>query len=91
MARAIPPKLRLSFEIGPSFGPEDAARLHELIEHSAPGTRVEIDFHRVRDWHDSALALLAQDLAAGRARVALRGISRHQQRLLGYLGVSYES
>jgi hypothetical protein len=82
------PDLGLTFEIGPSFAAEDAARLHEAIERAAPGTRVEIDFHRVRDCHDVALALLARDIASGRARVALRGVSQHQLRLLGYLGVS---
>jgi hypothetical protein len=34
-----------------------------------------------------ALAVLARDIAAGRARVALRGVSQRQLRLLGYLGV----
>jgi hypothetical protein len=83
-----PPDLALTFEIGPSFAPEDAARLHEAIERAEPGTRVEIDFHRVRDCHDTALAVLARDIAGGRARVALRGLSHHQFRLLGYLGAS---
>jgi hypothetical protein len=81
------PDLGLSFEMGPSFAAEDAARLHEAIERAAPGTRVEIDFHRVRDCQDVALAVLARDIAAGRARVALRGVSQRQLRLLGYLGV----
>lgn len=75
-------------EVGPCFAPEDAARIHALIEGAAPGTPVEIDFRRVRECHDSALALLAKDVVAGRARVALRGMSKHQQRLLGYFGVS---
>jgi hypothetical protein len=83
-----PSDLGLTFEIGPSFAAEDAARLHEAIERAAPGTRFELDFHRVRDCHDVALAALARDIAAGRARVALRGVSQHQLRLLGYLGVS---
>jgi hypothetical protein len=78
----------VTVEVGPSFAPEDAARIHDLIEHSAPGTPVEIDFRQVRECHDSALALLARDLVVGRARVAVRGMSQHQQRLLGYLGVA---
>jgi len=80
-------ELDLTFEVGSSFAAEDAARLHEAIERAAPGTRIEIDFHRVRDCHDAALAVLARDITAGRARVALRGMSQHQLRLLGYLGV----
>jgi hypothetical protein len=86
MSAPTPSDLDLTFEVGPSFAPEDAARLHEAIERAAPGTRVEIDFHRVRTCHDAALAVLARDIAAGRARLALRGMSQHQLRMLGYLG-----
>lgn len=78
----------LSLEVGRSFAPEDAVRIHELIERAAPGTPVEIDFRRVRECQDFALALLAKDLVAGRVRVALRGMSQHQQRMLGYFGVT---
>lgn len=77
----------LTLELEQSFVPEDALRIHEAIAHAAPGTSVEIDFRRVRDCQDSALALLASDLNA-RRDVAVRGMSRHQQRLLGYFGVS---
>lgn len=77
----------LTLEIGQSFAPEDAARIHELIERAAPGTPVEIDFRRVRECQDFALSLLAKDLVARRDRVAVRGMSKHQQRLLGYFGV----
>lgn len=78
----------LTLEIGQSFAPEDAFRIHELIEHAEPGTPVEIDFRQVRECQDFALALLAKDLVRGRARVALRGMSKHQQRMLGYFGVT---
>jgi len=77
----------LSLQVGQSFAPEDARRIHELIASAAPETSVEIDFRRVRDCDDVALALLARDLVSGRGRIALLGISQHQQRLLGYLGV----
>jgi hypothetical protein len=77
----------LTFEVGHSFAPEDALRIHAEIERAAPGTPVEIDFRRVRECQDFALALLAQDMVSGRARVAVRGMSKHQQRLLGYFGV----
>ncbi len=81
----------LTFEIGRAFVPEDAARIHQRIEDVAPGTEVEIDFRQVRECNDFALAALARDIVHGRARVALRGISQHQQRLLRYFGVSTES
>jgi hypothetical protein len=77
----------LSLKIGPRFASEDAARIHDLIERSDPGTPIQIDFARVRDCQDFALALLARDLVARGARVAIRGMSQHQQRLLGYFGV----
>jgi hypothetical protein len=78
---------RLSVQVGQSFGQEDALRIRELIANAEPGIALEIDFRRVRDCNDVALALLARDLVSGRARVALLGMSHHQQRLLGYLGV----
>lgn len=77
----------LTLEVGQSFASEDAVRIHELIEHAEPGTPVEIDFRRVRECQDFALALLAKDLVGGRGRVAVRGMSQHQQRMLGYFGV----
>jgi len=77
----------LTVELGQSFAPEDALRIHEVIVRAAPGTPVEIDFRRVRECQDFALALLAKDLVDSRARVAVRGMSQHQQRLLGYFGV----
>lgn len=80
----------LTFEIGSAFVPEDAVRIHDLIERTAPGTTVEVDLHRVRDCHDVALALLARDIVQGRAHVALRGVSQHQLRVLGYFGVHME-
>ncbi len=91
MPAQIAPELDQTFEIGPSFGPDDAARLHDAIERAAPGARVAIDFHRMRDCHGAALAVLARAIAAARAHVALRGMSQHQRRLLGYLGVSSET
>jgi hypothetical protein len=81
------PARQLSVQVGKSFEQEDALRIRALIASAAPGTALEIDFRRVRDCNDVALALLARDLVSSRARVALLGMSHHQQRLLGYLGV----
>ncbi len=75
----------LRIELGSSFAPNDAAQLHEALAGAGPDARVEIDFRRVRDCDASALAALAADLAAVGPRVALRGLSPHQLRLLGYL------
>jgi len=78
----------VSLQIDQAFLREDALRIHELIERAAPGTPFEIDFRNARDCNAVALALLARDLAEGRARVALHGTSHHLERLLGYLGAS---
>jgi hypothetical protein len=74
------------FQLGPSFATQDAARLHEALTRAAPGTLVEIDFRGVREWEAAALAVLARDLAELGPGLAVRGLSRRQLRLLGYLG-----
>lgn len=74
------------FEVGPSFGAEDAARLHDALARAAPGAQVEIDFHAVREYNAVALATLARDLSARGCDVSLRGMSQRQLRILGYLG-----
>jgi hypothetical protein len=78
----------LSLQVEHAFLREDALRIHEIIARVAPGTPVAIDFRNARDCNAVALSLLARDMADGRARVALRGTSHHQERLLGYFGVS---
>jgi hypothetical protein len=75
------------FALGPSFATADAARLHEALARAAPGTLVEIDFRGVREWEAAALAVLARDLSERGDGLAVRGLSRRQLRLLGYLGV----
>ena len=42
---------------------------------------------RVREFHDRAVALLAEVLAVARARISVRGLRQHQYRMLRYLGV----
>lgn len=77
----------LQLDVGESFLPDDARRLHAIIERCAPGTVVDIDFRRVRDCPGYALSLLANDMMSGHARVAVRGLSQRDERLLEYLGV----
>ncbi len=48
---------------------------------------VVLDMTHVRDCEDFGLAALAADLG-GRDRLVVLGLTRHQERLLGYLGVS---
>lgn len=74
--------------MGAAFLPEDAWQIHELIDRSDTGTRVELDFGRVRDCADFALSLLARDVLAGRVVIDLRGMTQHQERVLSYFGVA---
>lgn len=46
-----------------------------------------LDFARVRICEESGLATVARHLAA-RERVAVRGLTRHQERVLRYLGMT---
>ena len=78
----------LRVTVGADFSPEDAWRIHELLDRSAAGTHVEVDFRRVRDCHDFALSLLARDIVSGRAVFDLHGLSQHQERVLSYFGVA---
>jgi ABC-type transporter Mla MlaB component len=57
-----------------------------------PGeSEVYVDLSRVREFHDRAVAMLAEVLAATRARVSVRGLRQHQYRMLRYLGVTPSS
>lgn len=81
----------LRLTMGTDFLPEDAWQIHELLEKTAPGTRVELDFRRVRDCADFALSLLARDILGGRVLVDMQGMSQHQERVLSYFGVAAAS
>lgn len=80
-----PGSIRLS--MGSDFLTEDAWQIHELLEHTDGGTRIELDFRRVRDCADFALSLLARDILSGRVTFDLRGMTQHQERVLSYFGV----
>jgi hypothetical protein len=54
----------------------------------APSERlVRIDLTHVREFHDFAVAVLAQSLAKRRENVSVCGLRQHQLRLLNYLGL----
>jgi hypothetical protein len=66
----------------------DAARaIQDRIAGSEEGTEIYIDLSRVRDFHDRAVAVLAEVIAASVARVSVRGLRQHQYRMMRYLGV----
>lgn len=76
----------LTVRVSTAFMLEDALQLDAALAGAAPGTEVDIDFRQVREYQGPALARLAEALRSGRAHLALRGISSHEVKLLGYLG-----
>jgi hypothetical protein len=52
-----------------------------------PLLAVAIDFSRVTEFIDSAVAVLATSLAASNHQVRLLGLRQHQERLFRYFGV----
>jgi hypothetical protein len=63
---------------------DEARRLVDALDALPPGVRVQVDVSALREVHPAGLAFLA--CALGRdGRVALRGLNRRHERLLGYL------
>jgi hypothetical protein len=69
-----------------TFDRQAAARLSGWLGEIHPGAQVVLDFHGVREFHDFGVAAMAAQLAA-RGPVQVRGLGRHQERLLRYFGV----
>jgi hypothetical protein len=67
------------------FDTEAARRLSAWMREVPPQEPVVVEFGG-RDCLDLGLAAVAGDLA-GREQLTVVGLSRHQERLLGYLGV----
>ena len=61
--------------------------IRSRIEALPGDAEVYVDLSRVREFHDRAVAMLADVLAVARARVSVRGLRQHQYRMLRYLGV----
>jgi hypothetical protein len=72
-----------------SFAVRDAERIAELIRSLAPFSRLVLDFTAVRECDDAAFLPLVDTLKplVGVA-IVLRGLTRHEARLLKYLGLS---
>jgi hypothetical protein len=71
-----------------AFDIESVQIIQSRIEGLPGDAEVYVDLSRVRDFHDRAVAMLAEVLAAARARVSVRGLRQHQYRMLRYLGVT---
>jgi hypothetical protein len=68
------------------FDVEAARRLAGWFMHVPAGARMVLDFSAVRDCQEIGLAAVADDLAS-RERLVVRGLTRHHERMLRYLGV----
>ncbi len=72
-----------------TFDAAAAARLLGWLVEVPAGSALVIDFTQVRVCEDFGLASVARDLA-GRERLVLRGLTRHQERMLRYFGVDVD-
>jgi hypothetical protein len=72
-----------------TFDAKAATRLAGWLGEVPATDALVIDFTRVRDCQDFGLAAVAGDLAA-RERLVMRGLTRHQERMLRYFGVDLD-
>jgi hypothetical protein len=72
-----------------TFDAKAATRLAGWLGEVPPTDPLVIDFTRARDCQDFGLAAIATDLA-GRERLLMRGLTRHQERMLRYFGVDLD-
>jgi hypothetical protein len=85
-AEATQGTIHLSFES--TFTAPDAERLQGTVLALRPFARLVLDFTAVREFHDSAIPVLASTLnALATGEIVVRGLTMHQWRLLGYFGV----
>lgn len=70
-----------------AFDTDSASAIREQVASLPSGSEVYIDLTRVREFHDRAVAVLADVIAATAAHVSIRGLRQHQYRMLRYLGV----
>jgi hypothetical protein len=62
----------------------EALRLADVVSRCADGAALSVDLRSARETHDAAVVALAR--ALGERHVAIVGLSRHHERLLGYVG-----
>lgn len=64
-----------------------AEEIQRALADAPQGTEVYVDLSQVREFHDRAVAVLADAIKAARHPVSVRGLRQHQYRMLRYLGV----
>jgi hypothetical protein len=70
-----------------TFDRAQASRLQGVFREAGEGEHVVVDFSHVREMHEVELAAVARGMTGTAARVELRGLARHQERVLRYMGV----
>ena len=80
----------LVIRVDGTFDGRAASRLAGWLVEVPPGEPLTVDFSGVRECEDLALAAVARGLAGRGERLAVGGLSRHQERLLRYFGVALE-
>ncbi len=68
------------------FDERSAERLSELLRVAPEGAPISVDLSKIRQFHGRGLALLAGAIAARPQPLDVRGLGRHESRLLRYLG-----
>jgi ABC-type transporter Mla MlaB component len=76
----------IQLSVAGPFDVSAALRVARALGDASDETLVRIDLTRVSDFDDSGVAVLGRALA-GHQRADVRGLRRHQIRLLRYLGV----
>jgi anti-anti-sigma regulatory factor len=77
----------LIIRIAGTFDGTAASRLNGWLGEISSGDQLVVDFSQVRDCHDFGLAAVARDFAGRGPHVQVRGLTRHQQRMLRYFGL----
>ncbi len=73
------------------FDASQARSLEQMLSMFKPVRHVVLDFARVREVDDAAVASLARTLRTfPESRVTFHGLSRHVRRVLRYVGVDVE-
>jgi hypothetical protein len=80
----------LVIRIDGSFDAKAAARLAGWLGEVPSGDDLVLDFTQVRDCQDFSLASVARNLASRGTRLQVRGLTRHQERMLRYFGVELD-
>lgn len=78
----------VTFRLHGIFDARAAVRLRQLLEGEVDVIKVVIDFSRVRQFVDVAVAVLSGGLKS--RAVELRGLGRHQQSVFRYFDIKVE-